>query len=113
MVDRGVTGSGPMQMVLCTDDFFAAERILEPESVLEAQRRLGASALLAAVPRRGLLALMDAAASPDAIAWFVLMVAREHFEGQSAPISPLVFRMSGGRIVGALPSAPRPAAPSS
>jgi uncharacterized protein YtpQ (UPF0354 family) len=111
MVEMRREGSGPVQFVRCTEDFFAAERILEPESVLEAQRRLGASALLAAVPRRGLLVLMDAAAGAEAIAGFVLMVAREHFEGQSAPISPLVFRMSEGRIVGALPSASRPATP--
>jgi uncharacterized protein YtpQ (UPF0354 family) len=110
MAEVGLKGGARLRMVTCTDDFFAAERILEPEAVLDAQRRLGASRLLAAVPRRGLLALVDAEAGADAIAWFVVMAAEEHFGGQSAPISPMVFRMSGGRIVGALPSTPRPAA---
>ncbi len=109
MVEIGLEDGARFQIVRCTDDFFAAERILEPGSILDAQRRLGASALLAAVPRRGLLALIDADAGPDAIAWFVIMVANEHFGGQSAPISPMVFRMSAGRIVGALPSPSRPA----
>ena len=109
MVEIGLKNGGPVQVVMCTDDFFAAERILEPESILEAQSRLGASSLLAAVPRRGLLVLIDADAGADAIAWFVVRVSEEHFGGQSAPISPMVFRMSGGRIVGALPSPPRPA----
>jgi uncharacterized protein YtpQ (UPF0354 family) len=109
MAEIGLKDGARFQMVTCTDDFFAAERILEPASVLEAQRRLGASALLAAVPRRGLLTLIDADASAGAIAWFVVMAAREHFGGQSAPISPMVFRMSAGRIVGALSSPSRPA----
>jgi hypothetical protein len=73
----------------------------------EAQRRLGASALLAAVPRRGLLALIDADVGAGAIAWFVVMVARA-FRGSRRPS---LQWCSGcpGRIVGALPSAPRPA----
>jgi uncharacterized protein YtpQ (UPF0354 family) len=109
-VEIGLKSGLRLQVAMCSDDFFAAERILEPESILEAQRRLGASALLSGVPRRGLLALIDADAGTDAIAWFVVMVADEYFGGQSAPISPMIFRMSGGRIVGALPSPPRPAA---
>ena len=83
MAEVGLKGGVRLQMVTCADDFFAAERILEPESILEAQRRLGASELLAAVPRRGLLALVDADLGPEAIAWFVVMVAEEHFGGQS------------------------------
>lgn len=110
MVELGLKGVGHVQMATCTDDFLAAERILDVEAVLEAQRRLGARELLAGVPRRGLLTLIDADADAAAIAWFVMMVADEHFGGESAAITPLVFRISKGRIVGLLSPGP-PARP--
>src|SRR4029434_6808915 len=39
-----------LKLLVCLDDFFAAERILDPEFMKEAQRRLGAPAILVGIP---------------------------------------------------------------
>ena len=44
-----------LKLLVCMDDFFAAERILDAEFMKEAQKKLGAPAILVGVPRRGLI----------------------------------------------------------
>jgi hypothetical protein len=88
-----------LRMLMCADDFLAAERILDPLFMTEAQRRLGARGLLAGVPRRGLLVVMNGEAGAEEIARFAAMVVQQFQAGDSAPISPMAFAVKDGRIL--------------
>jgi hypothetical protein len=88
-----------LRMLACGNDFLAAERILDPIFLREAQRRLGARGLVVGVPRRGSLMATDALQGADRIAAFLAIVWQQYREGGSPPVSPLGFAVTDGRIV--------------
>jgi hypothetical protein len=94
-------GKGSRFSILaCLDDFLAAERILDPDFMKEAQRTLRARGLLVGIPRRGRLFCIDGELQPDAVQAFGIMVAQEFTAGESAEISPMLFAVKDGEIVG-------------
>ena len=96
-----------LRLQICGDDFLAAERILDVTFMGEAQRRLKAPGLMVGIPRRGLLVAMSAAAALDDVkktTALVTFVSAQFHGGESAPISPAVFAMKDGEIVGLIDS---------
>src|SRR6185295_4706059 len=95
------------RLQICADDFLAAERILDATVMGEAHRHLNAPGLMVGIPRRGLLVAMNAAAALDDVkktTAFVAFVSAQFHGGESAPISPAVFAMKDGAIVGLIDS---------
>lgn len=86
--------------LVCHDDFLAAEHILDRAFMLEAQRRLNASRLFVGVPRRGMLLCTNGEQDAIREAVFGTLVAEEFSRGESAVISPLLFAVQDGAIVG-------------
>jgi hypothetical protein len=86
-------------MLACGDDFLAAERILDPGFMREAQTRLKARGLLVGIPRRGLLVVTDGEGGVDRISPFVTMVSMQYHRAES-PIGPALFAVKDGAIVG-------------
>lgn len=89
-----------LRMLACGDDFLAAERILDPVFLQEAQTRLGAKGLLAGVPRRGALMVTDFEQDQDRISAFLALVCQHYKEDAAAPVSPAAFLIGDGRIGG-------------
>ena len=87
-------------ILACMDDFLAAERILDPDFMKEAQRTLRARGLLVGIPRRGRLFCIDGELNEDAIQAFGIMVAQEFTSVESAEISPMLFVVKDGAVVG-------------
>jgi hypothetical protein len=83
----------------CGEDFFAAERILDPDFLKEAQRTLRARGLLVGIPRRGRLYCVNGELPQDALQGFGTAIAQEFVSGESAPISPMLFAVKDGAIV--------------
>lgn len=99
-LDVDVPNGTKFRGLVCHDDFLAAEHILDRTFMLEAQRRLDASRLLVAVPRRGMLLCTNGERDAIREAVFGTVVAEEYARGESAVISPLIFVVQDAAIVG-------------
>lgn len=89
-------------MLLCADDYFAAETILDSAFLRQAQKRLKAGLLAVGVPRRGLLMAIDGQQPLELLAAFAAGVSAQYHRGESAPITPAVFAVADGQVVGML-----------
>lgn len=89
-----------LKMLACGNDYLAAERILDPVFMREAQQRLKAKMLLAGVPRRGALMVTDAKQDKQKLKHFLAIICQQFAEGGSPPISPAAFAVDDGRIIG-------------
>lgn len=100
-----------LKMLACGNDFFAAERILDPIFLQDAQRQLQAKGLLLGVPRRGALVATDAFQDDARLNAFLALVYQQFIEGGSPPISPVAFAAKDGRIISIVDDAVRMAKP--
>ena len=98
-IDSDAGDGKQLKMLICTDDFFAAERIADATFMQEAQRRLGSSGLLVGIPRRGLMMATRVDQDEQLIMAFGGVVAGEFSRGESAVISPMIFALKDGAIV--------------
>jgi Protein of unknown function (DUF1444) len=89
-----------LKLLVCIDDFFAAERILDADFMKEAQRKLGAEAILVGVPRRGVILATPLQTDTAVVLGFGGVVFGQFSRGESAPVSPMLFVMIDGAIVG-------------
>jgi uncharacterized protein YtpQ (UPF0354 family) len=99
-VDVDAPGGKTLRILTCSGDFFSAERVLDAAFMQEAQRLLNADGLLVGVPRRGLLMATSANQDQDLITGFGGAVAGQFSREESALISPMLFAMQDGAIVG-------------
>lgn len=88
------------RFLVCGDDYLAAEKILDPAFMNEAQRRLGANGLLVGIPRRSILFAMDAEAGVDRVGAFMAAILAQFESQESAPITPALFAVRNGTVVG-------------
>lgn len=89
-----------LRMLLCTDDYLAAERILDTGFMLEAHKLLQAEMLAVGIPRRGLLLSTDAKNPEAHLKRFGAAVSAQYHRSDSPPITPLLFIVVEGQIVG-------------
>lgn len=101
-VDVDVKGK-TLTILTCSGDYFSAERILDAAFMRQAQQILKAPGLFVGVPRRGLLmATGGGNQDQELIGAFGVAVAGQFSRGESALISPMLFAMKDGAIVGIL-----------
>ncbi|HSL22797.1 MAG TPA: hypothetical protein VK886_14800 [Vicinamibacterales bacterium] len=98
--DVDVPDGKRLHLLLCTDDFFAAERILDASFMQEAQRELRAPGLLVGIPRRGLLLATSVEQDEQMVGAFGAVVAGQFSRGETAIISPMMFALKDGALVG-------------
>ena len=89
-----------LRMLVCSDDYFAAERIVDADFMTQAQRTLGARGLLVGIPRRGILMATNGEQDADLVTGFGGAVAGQFSRGETAIISPMLFAVKDGAIVG-------------
>ncbi|MGD8622478.1 MAG: hypothetical protein PVI81_04160 [Anaerolineales bacterium] len=89
-----------LSIAICGDDFLAAERILDDKFVREAHRLLSAEMLAVGIPRRGMILATDIKQTQESVARFAAAISAQYHRADSAPISPLVFAVKDGRVVG-------------
>jgi hypothetical protein len=94
-----------LKMLICGDDYFAAERILDPGFMREGQAKLGADALAVGIPRRGFMIATDGKQPMDRLGVFAGAVSTQYHRADSPPITPAIFAVIDGRIVGMLEGA--------
>ena len=100
-VDVDVKGR-TLHMLVCSGDYFAAEHLLDPPFMQQAQRRLRTQGLFVGVPRRGLLMVTAGEQEQEMIVAFGAAVAGQFSRGETAVISPMLVAMKDGEIVGIL-----------
>jgi hypothetical protein len=93
-----------LRMLVCMDDFFAAEHVLDTAFMQQAQQMLNARGLVVGVPRRGVLMATAAGQDNKLLVAFGAGVAGQYSRAQSALISPAVFAMTDGVIDGIVES---------
>ncbi len=103
-VDTPLDGGKTLTMLICMDDFFAAERIADPAFLKEAQRQLGVPAILVGAPRRGVMMAAAVQDDEDVGRAFAAVVASQSHGGESAMVSPMLFVVSDGAIIGLMES---------
>jgi hypothetical protein len=86
----------------CTNDYFASERILDVGFMREIQSRIKAGGLAVGVPRRGVLMVTRSEQPPKHLWAFAAGVSAQYYRGESASITPAVFAMIDGKVVGIL-----------
>jgi hypothetical protein len=91
-----------LRMLICSDDYYASEHVLDPGFMQQAQRTLKTHGLFVGVPRRGLLMATAAGQDEQMVAAFGAAVARQFSRGETAVISPMLFAIKDGVIVGIL-----------
>jgi hypothetical protein len=91
-----------LRLLVCTDDFLAAEHILDAEFLREAQRQLRAEMLAVGVPRRGMLMVCDGARPKEDLERFCAAVGGQYHRAEAPPITSTVFAALDGAIVGHL-----------
>ena len=87
------------RFLVCGDDFLAAERILDPDFLMQAQRTLDAKMLAVGIPRRGIIMAANGAQSSELLQRFLAAVAGQFHRGEAPPITPTVFGVVDGAIV--------------
>jgi len=90
-----------LDVLVCSEDAFAAERVLLPAFLNQAHQELAASMLAVVVPRRGVLMAIDARRPLPDLIHFAAIAADECARGPAA-ISPLVFAVEEGVLAGFL-----------
>jgi hypothetical protein len=89
-----------VDVLFCSDEPQASERILEKPFLIHAQSMLGTQSLAAAVPQRGMLVVTRLTDLPTLMA-----LARHYFERASAePLSPWGFAIQDGDVSGPIAS---------
>ena len=89
-----------LRMLAAADDVLAAERILDPAFLEEAQRQLRAPGLFVGIPRRAFLVVTAFDTIVERCHAFGAVVATQFQGAESDPITPLLFTAKNGRLVG-------------
>ena len=93
-------GEGPHRMIAVSGHFFAAEKVLDVAFMRGLHERLGSPLLLAGVPRKGLLLVMDGRVEPPVVEGLLALCEKEHREARTDPISPTPLLLQEGVIRG-------------
>ncbi len=93
-------GENSFSLAICGDDFLAAERILDDQFMSEAHRLLEAEMLAVGIPRRGMLLAINFKQGHESIVRLAAAVSAQHYRADTAPISPLIFMVHEGKVVG-------------
>ncbi|MEO8698842.1 MAG: hypothetical protein ABI867_02330 [Kofleriaceae bacterium] len=87
-----------LRLVVVSESFYAAEKLLDQALMTKLHALLGAEVLAAAVPARGLL--LVASAIPAQVARFAALVRARFDDAGGRAISPLVMLVEGGSVSG-------------
>ena len=100
-----------MILYAITGSYYAAEKLLDAAFLRRLHRELGVRRLAAAVPARGLL-LVIAADAPVHLHRFAALARLRHDDSGGRALSPAVFLVEAGEVVGFVPeTVPSPAPP--
>lgn len=91
-----------LPLLIGSDDFLAAERILDPRAMLHAAEMLHTRRLAVGIPCRGVLVATKARLPKSLLRRFSAMVAAQYYKPRSAAISPTVFMVEDGQVIGAI-----------
>ena len=101
--DAGVDGLGSINGLVLAGEYFASEGLLSEAMLKKAHERLNSAMLMAIVPQRGELFVTNLVSQeqperePIMFAEFAI---KRFFNSEQAPISPNVFIIRNGKIVG-------------
>ena len=104
-------GEGPHRLIAVSGHFFAAEKVLDVAFMRGLHERLHSPLLLAGIPRKGLLLVMNGKVEPRVSADLLALCAREHQKPDAEPLSPTPFILHEGVIRGVLRPGEAPEGP--
>ncbi len=91
-----------MTLLVSAGDYLSAEKILDVGFLREAEKQLKAELLAVGIPRRGFIAATDGKQPMERLGLFASAISTQYHRGETAPITPAIFAVSGGQIVGML-----------
>ena len=92
--------SDELQLISVHGSFFAAEKVLDRDFMLELHGRLGAELLAVGIPKKGLMLVTSAIQSPELIGGFVRICEHEFESDPGGALYPLPLIVSEGDVVG-------------
>ncbi|MFI6869268.1 hypothetical protein [Nocardia sp. NPDC050406] len=97
-----VAEAGGLPFATASGHDFAAEKVLDPATVLEAQRLLGTDSIQIAVPRRTCLMAFPQDLTADQVQTMIKLVMYTYLDDSygNAPITPSLFLFDQGELVG-------------
>jgi hypothetical protein len=87
-------------MLTVTGHHYAAEKLVDADFMRSLHERLRASLLMVAVPRRGLLMVMEATAKTALVKSFLYVCEKQFRRGDFEPITPTPLLVRDGQIEG-------------
>ena len=89
-----------MKVLVVSGHFYAAWKILDQSFLRGLHRRLGADLLAAAVPSKGVLLITTEVGPPGIVGFALLAQTQYRSSGGAPPLSPVVFLITDGKVVG-------------
>jgi hypothetical protein len=100
---------GAVKVRAVSGNFYASEKVLDRGFLRGLPEELGGELLAAAVPYKGLLLLTDRVAPPEIVGFAALAAVLHGETGGAPPLSPVVFLVRDGEVVGQLETDGKPA----
>ncbi|MFT7518371.1 MAG: hypothetical protein ACI9MC_000502 [Kiritimatiellia bacterium] len=89
-----------LELVVVHNDFYASEKILDTAFMSQLQLGLGAPAIMASVPRKGLMLVANAVSSYAHVFVAITLARHDDPDGAGARLSATPFMLVDGQIVG-------------
>lgn len=101
-VEGGGNMGGRTSMVACVDDDLSAERIMDMQFMIEAQKMLGTEILAVGIPRRRLLVAIDGRQPESSLTRFGAYNLGQYHSSETQPLTSLTFMMGDGEFAGVI-----------
>jgi hypothetical protein len=89
-----------LKLLVALGPFYAAEKVLDAGFMRGLHQRLGSSSLVAGIPRRGLLLVMNARVRPALLRVFAAICEAQYQRGESEPLCLTPLLIEDGKITG-------------
>lgn len=103
-VQQHIVPMEEFKVILCDSNYFAAEKILDVQLMQSLQAQLETDLIVVSIPRRGILLAANGLLPDESLMKFAQMGIFTYIddEPKNPPISPLVYMVQDGEIVGFL-----------
>ncbi|NME69847.1 hypothetical protein [Flammeovirga aprica] len=88
-------------MIVCAGNYYASEKILDHQFMLQMQEKLNAELLAVSMPRKGFMFIIDGAPTPEVFKKFIMITSMKYIEDENTkPLSTKVFVVQDGELSG-------------
>lgn len=93
-------GLKEMEVIVFSGNYYCAEGVLLADVMKRAHKKLDAKILAVSIPARGKMFAINAHAVDDHLQRFIMASIRQYYNAESTPISPVIWHVIEGNVVG-------------